>query len=291
MRCPECRSTIVNERPERTAQGYRRFRCLDYAKQLTEPSAGLLNRTQYPSDVIALVVLWRLHYKLSLQDLAEMFRGFVFSHETVRDWEPKLTPALAEDLRRRQKGKVGRSRCADETYIRLHGCWRYPYRAIDRDGALVDVMLSEHRDLAAAKTFFWSGVMPVTTLGGRRVTTDGPDAYSRAIRTELGKRVRHRANRYLNNRLEQDHRGIKVPLSTDAWLQEHPVSQAILPRPRRTPKLPALPVPHAPTRSGGDAALSPHAPNGDCTRPPGGRQTGLDSLPWTSVKARKLTEP
>src|SRR5208283_1533230 len=42
---------------------------------------GLLNRTQYPSDVIALVVLWRLRYKLSLRDLSEMFliRGIVFS--------------------------------------------------------------------------------------------------------------------------------------------------------------------------------------------------------------------
>jgi hypothetical protein len=103
MRCPECQSTAVRERPERTAQGYRRFRCLDCAKQFNERSTGLLNRTQYPSDVIALVVLWRLRYKLSLRDLAEMFliRGFVFSHEAVRDWEAKLTPALAEDLRRR----------------------------------------------------------------------------------------------------------------------------------------------------------------------------------------------
>ena len=42
-----------------------------------------------------------------------------------------------------------------------------------------------------------------------RVTTDGHDSYPRAIRTELGKRVRHRTSRYLNNRLEQDHRGIK----------------------------------------------------------------------------------
>jgi len=35
--------------------------------------APLLNRTQYPSDVIALVVLWRLRYKLSLRNLPEMF--------------------------------------------------------------------------------------------------------------------------------------------------------------------------------------------------------------------------
>jgi hypothetical protein len=66
------------------------------------------------------VVLWRLRYKLSLRDLAEMFliRGFVFSYEAVRDWEAKLTPALADELRRRRRGKVGPSWYVDETYIR-----------------------------------------------------------------------------------------------------------------------------------------------------------------------------
>jgi transposase-like protein len=41
------------------------------------------------ADVIALVVLWRLRYKLSLRDLPEMFavRGIVFSYEAVREWE------------------------------------------------------------------------------------------------------------------------------------------------------------------------------------------------------------
>jgi hypothetical protein len=112
---------------ERTAQGYRRFRCGNCGKQFNERSAGVLNRAQYPSEVIALVVLWRLRYKLSLRDLAEMFliRGLVFSYEAVRDSEAKLTPALAENLRRRRKGKVGRSWYVDETYIRVRGGWRY----------------------------------------------------------------------------------------------------------------------------------------------------------------------
>src|ERR1700731_2949513 len=111
MGCVGCGSAAVSERNERTAQGSRRFRCRACGKQFNERSAGVLNRTQYPSDVIALVVLWRLRYKLSLRDLAEMFliRGIVFSYEAVRDWEAKLTPALAENLRRRRKGKVGRS--------------------------------------------------------------------------------------------------------------------------------------------------------------------------------------
>src|ERR1700735_5306625 len=160
MRCVACDSSAISERPERTAQGYRRFRCRTCGKQFNERSAGVLNRTQYPSDIIALVVLWRLRYKLALRDLPEMFliRGIVFSHEAVRDWETKLTPAMAENLRRRRRGKVGRSWYVDETYIKVHGHWRYLYRAIDRSGVLVDVMFSEHRDIAAAEAFFasWS---------------------------------------------------------------------------------------------------------------------------------------
>src|SRR5262252_7231618 len=94
-------------------------------KQFNERSSGLLNRTQYPSDVIALVVLWRLRYKLSLRDLAEMFliRGFVFTYEAGRAWAATLTPALAEELRRSRKGIVSRSCERYETYIRVHGQW------------------------------------------------------------------------------------------------------------------------------------------------------------------------
>jgi putative transposase len=135
-------------------------------------------------------------------------RGIVFSYEAVREWEAKLTPALAEDLRRRRRGQVGRSWYVDETYLKVHGRWCYLYRAVDRSGALVDVLFSEHRDMAAAQAFFCSA-QAVTSITPDRVTTDGHDSYPRAIRTELGKDVRHRTSAYLNNRLEQDHRGIK----------------------------------------------------------------------------------
>src|SRR5580692_6818690 len=43
-----------------------------------------------------------------------LIRGIVFSHEAVRDWEAKLTPALAESLRRRRRGKAGRSYYVDD---------------------------------------------------------------------------------------------------------------------------------------------------------------------------------
>jgi putative transposase len=213
MECVDCGSLSTSERRDRTAQGYRRFRCRDCGRQFNERSGGVLNRTQYPSDVIALVVLWRLRYRLTLQDLSEMFleRGIVFSHEAVREWEAKLTPILTAELRQRRRSKRGagrRSWHVDETYLKVRGRWCYLYRAIDRNGDLVDTMLSEHRDMAAAKAFFRSA-KSATGMTPDRVTTDGHGSYPRAIRSTLGQHVKHRTSVYKNNGLEQDHRGVK----------------------------------------------------------------------------------
>jgi transposase-like protein len=73
---------------------------------------------------------------------------------------------------------------------------------------LVDVRLSKTRDRAAAEAFFASA-RAVTGITPSRVTTDGHDAYPGAIKAKLGEGVIHRTSRYLNNHLEQDHRGIK----------------------------------------------------------------------------------
>jgi putative transposase len=82
---------------------------------------------------------------LSLRDVAEMFleRGFVFTHEAVRDWEARFAPLLAEQLRTKRREHAGTSWYVDETYVKVHGKWCYLYRAIDRDGNLVDSRLSE----------------------------------------------------------------------------------------------------------------------------------------------------
>jgi putative transposase len=48
MGCIGCGSAAVSERSERTAQGYRRFRCRTCGKQFNERSAGSLNRSIPP---------------------------------------------------------------------------------------------------------------------------------------------------------------------------------------------------------------------------------------------------
>ena len=116
-----------------------------------------------------------------------------------------------DQLRERRHGGRCGSRVSwhvDATYLKVRGRWCYLYRAIDRHGNLIDAMLIAHRDTKAAKTFFRSAR---ASMGFRPewVTTDGHGCYPRAIRSVLGRTVRQRIGACLNNRLEQDHRGIK----------------------------------------------------------------------------------
>jgi putative transposase len=208
--CPHCAATTTTEQPRRTALGYRTFRCTQCGRIANERTGTPDNHLQYPTDLVLLVVLWRLRYKLSLRDLAEMFldRGFVFTHEAVRDWEARFAPLLADRLRAKRRGHGGTKWHADETYLRVDGRWCSLYRAIDREGNLVDALLSERRDMAAAQRFFAQAQDLVGQVPAQ-VTTDGHDAYPRAIRETLGPGVHHRTSRDKNNRIEQDHRGIK----------------------------------------------------------------------------------
>jgi hypothetical protein len=80
----------VTERPDQTAQGYRRFRCRDCDKQFNQRSDGGLNRASLPSDIIAFVAFCRLRYRLTLRGLSEimLLRGFAISHESIRRRPP-----------------------------------------------------------------------------------------------------------------------------------------------------------------------------------------------------------
>lgn len=210
MACPHCTATTTTELTKRTQLGYRTFRCSICRRQFNERTGTPYNYLEFPTDIVLLVVMWRLRYKLSLRDLAEMFleRGFVFTHEAVRDWEARFAPLITAQLRAKRKGKAGRSWHVDETYIKVRARWQYLYRAIDRDGNLVDSLLSPKRDMEAAKRFFRKA-LEIAEQPPEQVTTDGHDAYPRAIRETLGEEVRHRCSPYLNNCIEQDHRGIK----------------------------------------------------------------------------------
>ena len=119
-----------------------------------------------------------------------------------------FAPLLAERLRAKRRGHASRSWYIDETYVKVAGRWCYLYRAIDRDGQLIDSMLSEHRDKHAARRFLRK-LVEIAERKPMRVTTDLHPAYRRAIRWIIGRKAVHRTTQYLNNYTEQSHLAVK----------------------------------------------------------------------------------
>jgi putative transposase len=174
----------------------------------------------FDCTVILLCVRWYLAYNLSLRNLEEMMaeRGIAVDHATVHRWVVRYSPELLERFNRRKRA-VTKSWHVDETYIKLRGRWTYLCRAIDSNGDTVEFWFSEKRNLAAAKRFLSCALR----RHGRptRIVIDGSQTNREAILScdttdrlsERSRRhldsIRIRQSRYLNNRIEQDHRAIK----------------------------------------------------------------------------------
>jgi transposase-like protein len=115
----------------------------------------LFKGRHFDQEIIVLCVRWYLRYKLSSRDLVQMMaeRGIALTHTTILRWVQRFVPEFEKRWSQYSR-PIGRSWRCDETYIKVKGRWTYLYRAVDKLGQTVDFLLSERRDVAAAKRFF-----------------------------------------------------------------------------------------------------------------------------------------
>ena len=162
---------------------------------------------RFPSEVITVAIRWYLRYSFSYRDVEELLaeRSVEVDHVTVSRWVQRFSPLFA-DAARPCRHSPGDRWFVDETYVKVAGRWRYLYRAVDQYGQVIDVLLTEHRDTAAAQRFFVRalrhGPVPV------EVTTDKAAAYLRVL-DELVPAAAHVTEQYGNNRVEADHGWLK----------------------------------------------------------------------------------
>ena len=160
---------------------------------------------------------WYLRFRLSFRDLVEMMaeRGLAMAHTTIMRWVHHYAPEFERRWNRSAR-PAGPSWRVDETYVKIRGKWVYLYRAVDRDGNTVDFRLSTRRDVGAAKAFFRKAIKSQGSAPGT-VTLDGYAASHRAVREmkadgQIPGDTKVRSSKYLNNLIEQDHRGVNPRL-------------------------------------------------------------------------------
>jgi putative transposase len=165
----------------------------------------------FPKEVILQAVYFKLRFSLSYRDVEELLstRGVRVDHATIQRWVYKFTPLIEATLKKRIK-TVGNSWRMDETYIKVKGEWMYLYRAVDKQGNTVDFLLTKRRSKLAAHKFL---LKAISNNGCPKVINiDKSGANKEAIKTYNKRCLKHikiRQCKYLNNRVEQDHRFIK----------------------------------------------------------------------------------
>jgi transposase, IS6 family len=155
-------------------------------------------------------IRWYLRYSLSYRDVEELLaeRGVHADHVTVFRWVQRFTPLLI-DAARPCRHVPGDRWFVDETYVKIAGRWVYLYRAVDQFDQVIDVFVSETRDLAATRQFFTQALdhSPRPT----EVSTDRAPTYPRVL-DELLPATCHVTEQYANNPVETDHGRLKARL-------------------------------------------------------------------------------
>jgi transposase-like protein len=140
-------------------------------------------------------------------------RGSDIHHTTVFRWVQEYSPEIDKRCRLYLK-LTNDSWRVDETYILVKGKQKYLYRAVDSAGNILDFLLTAKREAKAAKRFFRKTLKAIHTSTPRVITVDKNPAYPKAIKElkaakKFPEIVKLRQIKYLNNIVEQDHRGIK----------------------------------------------------------------------------------
>jgi transposase-like protein len=169
----------------------------------------------FAPDIILWGVRWYCLYPISYRNLEEMMceRGVEVDHSTLYRWVQKYAPALDKRCRPHLQPTNDAWR-VDETYIKVKGEGKYLDRAVDSNGNTLDFLLTARRDAKAAKRFFRKALSAAHNQEPRVINVDKNAAYPKAIdelkeKEEWSEQVELRQNKYLNNLIEQDHRGIK----------------------------------------------------------------------------------
>lgn len=165
----------------------------------------------FPRAIILQAVYFKFRFSLSYREIEELLsiRGVKVDHATIQRWMFKFSPLIEKTFRKRKR-PVGNSWRMDETYIKVKGEWMYLYRAVDKKGNAIDFLLTKIRNTFAAHRFLTqaievNGIPSVINIDKSSTNKQAIRVYNKRNYSK----IKIRQCKYLNNRVEQDHRFIK----------------------------------------------------------------------------------
>src|ERR1700682_2848307 len=120
---------------------------------IAEPTdASSYRGYRFPPEVIAHAVWLYFRFHLSFRDVQDLLaeRGIIVSHEAIRQWCTKFGPTYAAGLRRR-RARAGDKWHLDEVLLKINGKRHWLWRAVAQHGVVLDILVQERRDQAAAE--------------------------------------------------------------------------------------------------------------------------------------------
>ena len=97
-------------------------------------------RHRFPIEVVEQCVWLYFRFAVSYSDIEEMMakRGIQVTYETVREWCHKFGSLYAAQLRTK-RARVGMKWHMDEVFLKMNGVQHYLWRAVDQNGAVIDI--------------------------------------------------------------------------------------------------------------------------------------------------------
>ena len=103
---------------------------------------NLFKNHRYPAEIIQYAVWLYFVFPLSFRDVELLLhqRRIVVSHEAIRAWCYKFGSSFAQQIRRKRRSATDKWHL-DEVFVTINGQRYYLWRAVDRDGMVLDILL------------------------------------------------------------------------------------------------------------------------------------------------------
>jgi putative transposase len=159
-------------------------------------------------EIIRLAVMMYVRFPLWLRQAEDLLheRNIDICYEKVRAWWNRFGPMFAGEIRKKRsasmRAPIPWRWYLDEVFMRINGNIHDLWRAVDHEGEVLEVFVTQRRDRRAALRFLRKAMKRYGR--SKTIVTDKLRSYRSAMKV-IGNADRQETGRWLNNRAKNSH--------------------------------------------------------------------------------------